>query len=70
MSDEIKDKIINLFWEGLTDMSWEDWRSIGAGDKESIVVDTIEEFVEGVDLGEVLELFWDWANGLEASDFI
>lgn len=69
MSDEKRDRIITLFWEGLTDMSWEDWCSISAGDKESIVVDTIADFVEGVDSNEVIELFWDWANGLEESDF-
>ena len=69
MSDETRDRIIDLFWEGLTDMSWDDWCSIGAGNKESIVVDTIKEFVEGVDSEEVIELFWDWANGLEESDF-
>lgn len=69
MSDEIKSRIIDLFWEGLTEMSWEDWCSISAGDKESIVVDTITEFAEGVDPSEVIELFWDWANSLEESDF-
>ena len=69
MSDETRDRIIDLFWEGLTDMSWDDWCSISAGNKESIVVDTIKEFVEGVDSSEVLELFWDWANRLEESDF-
>lgn len=69
MSDETKSRIIDLFWEGLTEMSWEDWCSISAGNKESIVVDTITEFVEGVDTNEVIELFWDWANSLEESDF-
>ena len=69
MSDETTSRIIDLFWEGLTEMSWEDWCSISAGDKENIVVDTITEFVEGVDPNEVIELFWDWVNSLEESDF-
>ena len=69
MPDEVRDKIIDIFWESTSDMSWEDWCSISAGDKESIVVDTISEFVEGVDSDDILELFWDWANGLEESDF-
>ena len=69
MTEEIKDRIITLFWEGLTDMSWEDWCSISAGDKESIVVDTIQDFVEGVTSEEIIDIFWDWANELEESDF-
>ena len=40
-----------------------------AGDKENMFVDTILEFVEGINKDEVIELFWDWANGLEESDF-
>lgn len=69
MTEELKDRIITLFWEGLTDMSWEDWCSISAGDKESIVVDCIPEFVEGVTTEEVTEFFWEWATCLEKSDF-
>ena len=69
MTEEIRDRIITLFWEGLTDMSWEDWCFTAAGNKENIFVDTILNFVEGVDPNEVIELFWDWANGLEESDF-
>lgn len=69
MTEELQDRIITLFWEGLTDMSWEDWCSISAGDKESLVVDTIPDFVDGVTTDEVIELFWEWANNLEESDF-
>ena len=69
MSDEIRDKIINMFWESISDMSWEDWCFTSAGDKENIAIDTILTLVEGVNKYEVIELFWDWANGLEASDF-
>lgn len=69
MSDEIRDKIIDMFWESISDMSWEDWCFTSAGDKENIAVDTILTLVEGVNKYEVIELFWDWASGLEESDF-
>lgn len=69
MSDETRDKIIDIFWESISDMSWEDWCSTSAGDKENIAVDTILTLVDGTDKYEVIELFWDWANGLEESDF-
>ena len=69
MTDEIRDKIIDMFWESISDMSWEDWCFTSAGDKENIAVDTILTLVEGVNKYEVIELFWDWVSGLEASDF-
>ena len=69
MSEETRDRIITLFWEGVADTSWEDWCYTSAGDKENMFVDTILDFVEGVTSDEVIELFWDWANGLEESDF-
>lgn len=69
MSDETRDLIIDLFWEGISEMSWEDWCSISSGDKENIAVDTVLILIEGVDRDEVTELFWDWNNGLEESDF-
>ena len=69
MPDEIRDRIIDLFWEGIADMSWEDWCSISAGDKENIVVDTIVDLGMVVNPIEVLDIFWEWASVLEESDF-
>ena len=69
MTDEIRDRIIDLFWESITDMSWEDWCFTSAGDKENIAVDTVLTLIEDVASSEVTNLFWDWANGLEESDF-
>ena len=69
MSEEIRDRIITLFWEGISDTSWDDWCFTAAGDKENMFVDTILDFVDEVTTEEVIDLFWDWANGLEESDF-
>ena len=69
MSEEVVDRIIDIFWESISDISWEDWCFTSAGDKENIAVDTVLTLVEGVNKYEVIDLFWDWANGLEESDF-
>ncbi len=69
MTEEIRDKLIDLFWEGIRDTSWDVWCDTSSTDKERIAVDAIVELGELVDTDEVFELFWEWADGLEEDSF-
>ena len=72
MLDEVKvEKIINMFWEEISDMSWDDWCDTSTTDKERIVVDVYVRLDNPtLDIDEVYEIFWDWANGLDESSFV
>ena len=70
MTDIIVDKLISLFWDGLGDMSWDDWCCMGSYDREAIVADALAEIDDiTLDTDEVYDLFWEWADGLDRSSF-
>ena len=67
----IERKLVELFWKYTEDYSWEDWCSMSAGDKESIVVDALVELglSEVIDTDEAYDVFWEWASGLDEESF-
>jgi hypothetical protein len=69
MTEVTRDKLIDLFWEKIRDMSWDVWCDTSSTDKERIAVDSIVDLGELVDTDEVFELFWEWADGLEEDSF-
>ena len=70
LNESTVEKIIDLFWEGIKDLSWEDWCSMSSSDKEEIVKDVLVELDDlTLDVEEVYETFWDWESGLEESSF-
>lgn len=72
MLDEVKvEKIINMFWEEITDVTWDVWCDTSTTDKERIAVDVYAKLDDlTLDIDEVYEIFWDWANGLDESSFV
>ena len=69
MTASTRDKLIDLFWDGILYTPWDVWCDTSSGDKERIVVDAILELDEVVDTDEAYELFWEWADSLEEEDF-
>jgi hypothetical protein len=69
MSEEVKGKLIDLFWESIEDWTWGDWCSTSSKDKEEIVVDAIADLGLEVDIDEAYDLFYEWASGLDESSF-
>jgi hypothetical protein len=64
------EKIIDLFWEEITDVSWDVWCDTSSTDKERIVPDVLFRLKDPtIDINEVYDLFWDWVEGLEPEDF-
>ena len=63
--------LVSKFWEGIENLSWEDWCSMSSSDKEEIVKDVLVELDDlTLDVEEVYETFWDWESGLEESSFV
>lgn len=70
LSESMVEKLVSKFWDGVKDLSWDDWCSMSSKDKEEIVVDVISDLDDiTLDVDEVYECFWDWESGLEESSF-
>ena len=70
LSDSVIEKLVNYFWDDISEMSYDGWCGTSSGDKESVVPYAIVDLgLENVDIDEVYELFWEWAEGLEPEDF-
>lgn len=69
--EEVVEKLVDKFYEGITGMSWDVWCDTSSTDKERIVVNPILESGEfdDVDEDKIYELFWDWSEGLEEDNF-
>lgn len=70
MNDSTVEKLVDKFQEKISDMSWDDWCSLSSEDKEEIVSEVFAELDDiTLDIDEVYEVFWDWADGLEEDAF-
>jgi hypothetical protein len=70
LSDSVIEKLVNYFWDDISEMSYDDWCGTSSGDKESVVPYAIVDLgLEGVDIDEVYDLFWEWAEGLDEESF-
>jgi hypothetical protein len=70
LNEVTRDKLVELFWEGISDTSWDVWCDTSSTDKERIAVEAIVKLDDPtVDTEEVFELFWEWADGLEEDSF-
>lgn len=70
MNYKITEKLIDLFWKGLKGYSSNIWFDSSSNEKEEILWQAIEELDEPIDRDEALDLFWQWADGLEEDSFI
>lgn len=71
LPEEVVEKLVDKFYEGITGMSWDVWCDTSSTDKERTVVNPILESgeFEDVDEDKIYELFWDWSEGLEEDNF-
>jgi hypothetical protein len=70
MNDKIIEKLIDLLWEGLSNYSSDVWFDSSSNDKERLLWWALEKLGEPVDEKEAIEIFWQWADGLEEDSFI
>ena len=71
MSYNSCEKLIKLFWDYVSDWSWEEWEAAGAAEKEEIVTNALAELgpYSDFDIDEAYDLFWEWAEGLTKDGF-
>jgi hypothetical protein len=70
MRDKTIEKLIDLLWDGLSDYSSNVWFDSSSMDKERLLWWALEKLDEPVDEEEALNIFWQWADGLEEDSFI
>lgn len=71
MTEEIRDKLIDLFYADIANTPWDVWSDTSSVDKERIVVNALAELglSEVVDIDEAYDLFWEWAECLDEDSF-
>ena len=70
MTDKQTDKVLSMFYDEISDMSWEEWCGTSSSDKERIVPDVMFRLNDlTLDIDEVYDLFWEWVEGLDEECF-
>ena len=71
MSYNSCERLIKLFWDYVSDWSWEEWEAAGAAEKEEIVVNALADLGPNtdIDVEEAYDLFWEWVEGLTKDGF-
>ncbi len=67
---DITEKLVALFWEGLSDYSSDVWFDSSSKEKEELLWWALEKLEEPIDREEALDIFWQWAEGLEEDSFV
>lgn len=70
ISEPLRDKLIGLFWKGIKGYTSDIWFDSSTNEKEEIVWEALKQIDEHVDEDIALDLFWEWAYGLEEDSFI
>ena len=71
MTDVVRDKLIDLFYEDISYTPWDVWCDTSSTDKERVVVDALAKLglSEVIDIDEAYDLFWEWADNLDEDAF-
>lgn len=70
MDSEITTRLVDLFWEGLRSYSSKEWFAADSKEKEEILWHALEILDKPIDNETALDIFWQWADGLEEDSFI
>lgn len=71
INSDMREKIIDYFWEELESWDYDSWISSSSSDKEDMVKGVILELELPSELEEeIYELFYDWSDGLDEDSFI
>jgi hypothetical protein len=71
INSDMREKIIDYFWEELESWDYDSWTSSSSSDKEDMVKGVILELELPSELEEeVYELFYDWSDGIDEDSFM
>lgn len=71
ITSDMREKIIDYFWEELESWDYDSWTSSSSGDKEEMVKGVILELEIPSELEEeVYELFYEWSDGIDEDSFM
>lgn len=71
INSDMREQIIDYFWEELESWDYDSWTSYSSSDKEDMVKGVILELEIPSELEEeVYELFYDWSDGIDEDSFI
>lgn len=71
INSDMREEIIDYFWEELESWDYDSWTSSSSSDKEDMVKGVILELEIPSELEEeVYELFYDWSDGIDEDSFM
>lgn len=71
INSDMREQIIDYFWEELESWDYDSWTSSSSSDKEDMVKGVILELEIPSELEEeVYELFYDWCDGIDEDSFM
>ena len=71
INSDMREQIIDYFWEELESWDYDSWTSSSSSDKEDMVTGVILELEIPSELEEeVYELFYDWCDGIDEDSFM
>lgn len=71
INSDLREEIIDYFWEELESWDYDSWTSSSSSDKEDMVKGVILELEIPSELEEeVYELFYDWSDGIDEDSFM
>lgn len=66
----LEERLVDLFWEGLSNYSSDVWFDSSSKEKEEILWWALAKIGEPVDKAWALKIFWMWADGIEEDAFV
>ena len=57
LSDSVIEKLVNYFWDDISEMSYDCWRGTSSGDKESVVLGSSKQARDKQAFNET-DLYW------------
>lgn len=71
ITSEMREKIIDYFWEELESWDYDSWTSSSVSEREETVKGCILELeISPEDEERVYELFEDWSDGIDEDSFM
>jgi len=71
INSDMREQIIDYFWEELESWDYDSWTSSSSSDREDMVKGVILELEISSELEEeVYELFYDWCDGIDEDSFM
>lgn len=69
IDEEQKDNLIDCFFDGLADWTWESWQASSSVDREAMLVEIVPKFKGIFTEKQIYDIFNEWADDIDKYSF-